>query len=333
MDYEEIAADLVRALRGKRSQTAFCRRLGYKSNVVYSWESKRGWPTAAKFLWAAGRVGVDVDEAFRAFYRSPPAWLSKYDPATPEGVAAFLDDLRGHTSLVELAQSSGKNRFAISRWLKGKTEPKLPEFLMLIECSSLRLLDFLEQLVDPRQVPSVAPRWEELQVARRVAYDAPWSQAVLRALELESYAALPKHELGWIAQQVGISRDEEVRCLKLLSKTGQIRFVDEHWVLDKVMALDTRSDPEAAQRLKAWWGDMAVDRVRQGTEGFMYNLFGVSRADLKRLRELQKAYLIELRTIVAKSEPVECVALATTQLLELTEAHSTSTESAPRKPR
>lgn len=318
LDYDAIAADFVRALRGSRSQTAFCRRLGYKSNVVYTWESRRGWPTAARLLAAARRTGVDLEKAFTAFYRAKPSWLQDHDPASPEGVSAFLNDLRGNTSIVELAQYSGKNRFAISRWLKATAEPRLPEFFLLIECCSLRLLDFIEQFVDPKKMPSIAEQWVEVQTARRVAYDAPWTQAVLRALEMSEYRALPKHVLGWIAGKVGISTEEEVRCLQLLSQSGQVRWEGDHWVLHKVLALDTRTDPRAAQALRGWWAQVGTDRVNGGAVGFMYNLCGVSRADLQRLRQLQKAYFHEVRTIVAQSEPVECVALATGHLLDLT---------------
>src|SRR5688572_6617796 len=121
VDYPMAASDLIRALRGKRSQPAFSRRLGYKSNVVYTWESGRGFPTAAGALSAARRAGVSLEKAFAAFYRTAPNWLSQVDPATPEGVAAFLDDIRGSTSIVDLAAFSGKSRFAISRWMQGKT--------------------------------------------------------------------------------------------------------------------------------------------------------------------------------------------------------------------
>ena len=38
LDFEQIARELLVALRGKRSQTAWSRRLGYKSNVAYAWE-------------------------------------------------------------------------------------------------------------------------------------------------------------------------------------------------------------------------------------------------------------------------------------------------------
>jgi hypothetical protein len=48
-----------------------------------------------------------------------------------------------------------------------------------------------------------------------------------------------------------------------------------------------------------------------------YNLFGVSRADLLRLRQLQHAHFREMRAIIAQSEPVETIVLATTQMIEL----------------
>lgn len=319
MEYEQIAAEFVRALRGKRSQTAFCRRLGYRSNVIYTWESKRGFPTAAKALEAARRVGVDLDGAITRFYRRAPPWLGKVDLASREGVAQLLTDLKGRTSIVDLASYSGKSRFAVARWLKGETEPKLPEFFELVESSSLRLIDLLETLVDPRQLPSIRKSWEAMEVARRLAYDAPWTQGVLRVLELDEYQRQTSVAPSWIAERIGVDEAEVERCLDLLQSTGQIRREGERWALADVAALDTRKDPSAALRLKTWWGNVALERVDRGRRGMMYNLISVSEKDLGRLRELQKAYFNELRTIVAQSQPIERVVLATVQLIDLGE--------------
>lgn len=317
MDFEQLAVELLRALRGKRSQQALCRRLGAKSNVVHQWERGHSFPSASRTLHVAARVGVDVPQAFREFYRTPPRWLDEHAPGSPAGVARFLDDLRGSTSVVELSRYSGKSRFAVARFLSGAAEPRLPDFLRLIEASSLRLLDFIEQLVDPRLLPSARAPWERLTAARRLAYAEPWSQAVLRALELSSYAALARHEVGWIASHIGISLAEEQQCLLRLAESGQIVWRAEHWQIENVMALDTRRDPDAARRLRAWWLRRGAARIEAGDRGLMYNLLGVSSADLERLRELQKAYLTEVRAIVARSEPVEHVVLAADLLLDL----------------
>lgn len=317
MNYEHLAAEFLRALRGKRSQRVACRKLGARSNVVHQWERGNSFPSASKTLWVASKLGVDVPAALGEFYRVPPPWLANTDPFTPEGIAVLLDDLRGGTSIVELARYSGKSRFAIARWLSGTSEPRLPDFLLMIERSSLRLLDFIEAFVDPRSLPSAAEPWRKLQVARRLAYDEPWSQAVLRALELRSYSAEPTHQPGWIAQQIGIDASTEARCLKLLEDSGQIAFDGVHYRQESVTALDTRQDPAAARKLRVWWLRQAALRIDAGQRGMMYNLFGVSTADLARLRELQRAYLTELRSVVARSEPVEHVVLGADLLLEL----------------
>src|SRR5262245_48643937 len=69
-NYAELASQFIRALRGKRSQLAFSRRLGYRTNILYVWEAARGAPTAAGFMRVAARAGVDLERAFATFYRS-----------------------------------------------------------------------------------------------------------------------------------------------------------------------------------------------------------------------------------------------------------------------
>jgi len=318
LDYSRLAAELIRALRGKRSQTALSRRLGYKTNVLYIWEARKGAPTGAGFLQLAQRVGVDVRHALEQFYRKPPPWLASHEPTSVQGVAALLDDLRGASTLVDTAGKLRVSRFALARWLRGEAEPRLPDFLELIEVTSLRLLDFVAALVDPLEVPSLAARWQELQAARRAAYQRPWSHAVLRALELRQYQELPAHEPGWLGRILGLDQAEEEACLELLADTGQIELRQKKWRVRQVLTVDTRKDPEAARHLKAWWARVGNERFLAHTEGvFSYNLFGVSNADLERIEALQRAYFRELRSIVAQSEPVENVAVVNLQLFSL----------------
>jgi hypothetical protein len=319
MDYEALARDFVRALRGRRSQAGLSKRLGYRTNVVYAWESGRNFPTAADAFKMAGRCGTDVKSALADFYRTSPAWFAEVELASPAGVARLLDDLRGRTSIVDLSLAVGRSRFAVARWLSGAAEPKLPEFLRLVDKSSLRLLEFVAAFTDPSRLPSVARAWQEHEAARRAAYDVPWTQAVLRALELSDYTKLDSHRPGWISERIGISLEEEQRCLDILLRTGQV-FADERGrlCLREVMALDTRRDLAAEMRVKRWWTELALARLSGGTEGvFSYNVFAVSEADLRRIQDLYRAYFRQVRSIIAQSEPSERVVLATLQLLSL----------------
>jgi len=316
-DYPRIARELIRALRGRRSQAHLSRRLGYASNVVFDWEAGRRFPTAATALRVARRVGVDLRAAVSGFL--PAArWPRTVDPASRQGVALLLRDLRGQVQIGELAAATGCSRFAVSRWLRGHTEPRLPDLLRLVDGSSLRLLDFLAAFVDVSQLPALQGEWQQLSLARQLAYDVPWSHAVLRVLELASYQKLPRHVPGLIAGKLGISLAEEQRCLELLARAGQIYRARGRYRVDQARTVDTRYDPARSRELRAFWSRVGVERMLAGADGdYAFNLFSVSSADLERLRGLQQAYFQELRSIVARSEPADQVVLANLQLLPL----------------
>jgi transcriptional regulator with XRE-family HTH domain len=319
MDMHEVARELLLAIRGHRSQTAFSRRLGYRSNVAYAWEAGRRWPTGAETFRACHRTGIDVRGALVTFLGREPGWLDDRDPWSPDTVALLLDDLRGNTSVTELAQRSGLGRSRVSRWLGGHTEPRLPDLLRLVEAASARAVDLVAAFVDPMKLPSIAGVWERLEARRQGAGRFPWTQAVLRALELDAYLALPAHVPGWISQNLGISREEEDRCIEFLVQTGQV-VEDGPCLRGDVMAVDTRRSPEVGRRLKSHWAREAARRVEEGHPGqFSYNVFTVSAADFDRIREAHLAYFHALRAIVASSEPGEVVAVANVQLFALAE--------------
>jgi hypothetical protein len=49
---------------------------------------------------------------------------------------------------------------------------------------------------------------------------------------------------GFIAQRIGISEALEDECLNALAQAGQIRRRRGKWTLTRLMAVDTRDDPE-----------------------------------------------------------------------------------------
>lgn len=322
MNFERLAADWLRFLRGKRSQRAFSNRLGYRSNIAYRWESGACFPTAAEAFALNQRFAARAPQPLDGFLSTGSAARFEAALETRSGVAALLRALRGKTPVVQLAQRSGFSRFSIARWLSGASEPRLPELLALIEAASFRCLDFLAHFVPVAQLHSAAEEWRALQAARKAAYDVPWSHAVLRALELTDYAALERPRTGWIARRLGISRAEEARCLEALAAAHQIRKHGAHWVIDQTQTIDTRADPAKGRQLKAEWLKVALARFEQGVPGtFGYNLMAISRADLGRLKEIHLNYFREMQALVADSVPSDCVVLFNIELFAL-DAHA-----------
>jgi len=317
LDWEAIAAEWVRELRGKRSRAAFSRHLGYQSNVVHRWESGSAWPTAARFLASCARCGKDVHAAYAAFFLKAPSWLGQHDPCSAEAVAAFLNQLQGKTTLLSLSASSGYSRYALARWLKARAEPKLPEFLRLIEASTRRALDFIATLSDPAALDSARAHWQRLESLRHAAYQETWSHAVLRALELAEYNERGG-DSGWLGEVLGISAEQSERALAVLEKTGQIARRGARWVPLPATAVSTGRHPATLGILTRAWTQVALERIEQRAPAhFGYSLFAVSRKDLRRLRDLQLEYLREMQSIIAQSSPNECVGLLCLQLLDL----------------
>ena len=148
----------------------------------------------------------------------------------------------------------------------------------------------------------------------------------MRVLELEDYRALPAHQPGWIAARLGIALQEEQRCLEALAASRLIRRHQRRWVVEQVLAVDTRRNPEAGRQLKLHWAQVGQQRLPElepgGEDLFSYNLFTIAERDWPSFRELHIAYYQELRRLVEASNPAERVVLVNLQLLQLDRAPS-----------
>lgn len=315
MNPEKTAIELLRALRGRSSQRRLSRRLGFATNVVYRWESGRTVPAAADFFRLAALAGHDakqrlIDGEFLA------AGHSKLDLTSNEGVAAWLNALRGELPLRALVDGTDQSRFVLSRWFSGRTVVRLPDMLLLVEAMSHRGLDFVARFADPRKLPSVAKEWAALEASRDAAVRHPWSHAVLRVLELEQYRRLPEHRRGFIAKVLGISVKEEETCLQILRRAGQIRLERKRWRVREQRTLDTRTVKQRTHDPRGFWIDVAHQNWERQVPGvYSYNVCSLSLADFERLRALYRRFFAEMQELVARSTPSECVALICTQMV------------------
>lgn len=315
----QAASELLRAVRGKRSQVAFARRLGYRANPITDWENGRRFPTAAEALRAATRAGIDVSAGLGRFHAATPPTQAELSAGAPEQLAAWLCALRGSTPIGAIAERSGRSRFAIARWLRGEAEPRLPDFLRLIDAVTGRLPDLVAEIVPIDEVPTLAPRHRTAAAAKRLAFEEPWTEAILRVLETSAYRARPTHDPAWLGHQLGVAPADIERCVARLLDAGIVQRDGAHLRVAGALTVDTRSDPAAMRGLLAHWCEVALARHGRGhsTDLFAYNVFSVTHADFARVRELLRSTFRELRAIVAASEPSETAALVNLQLVAL----------------
>lgn len=312
---EVVARQLIRAIRGHRSQEAFSRRLGYTSNPVADWEAGRRFPTAAETLRACRLAQIDVSGAFQRFSAQTAPILGEADD---DGVAAWLGALRGNTAIKEIAERVDESRYAVARWLSGDTRPRLPEFLALVDALTSRMSDLVAEIVPIESVPALVVAHEQRRASRRIGFEEPWVQLVMYLLETEDYRGLGRHVPGWIAERLEIPVEVEERCLKRAEDAGLVvREKGGPYRLKEVLTIDMGAEPEATRRLKAHWAELGPRRAVAPHVGDLvsYNTFAVSREDLERIREAHIRYFMEVRSIVANTSRTEVAALVNVQLL------------------
>lgn len=307
------ASQFLRAMRGSRSQIAFARRLGYRANPITDWERGRRYPTAKEAFRAAKLVKIDVTSAFAFFHPATPPGIE----SAADNLSAWLRELAGSIPVGELAKRGGFSRFSVSRWLSGQAQPRLPEFFRLVDAITGRLPDLVAKLVDIELVPALKERQEMTEASKKIAFEDPWTEAVLRVMETSDYQRLTQHVPGWIAQRLGIEPQQESRCLALLEVAHVIRKYDNRFVDIGYQTVDTGMDPKATQALKQHWTNVAAERIAHPVEGdvFAYNILSISRPDLERIRKLLRSTYREIRSIVAASDPADTVALVNLQLV------------------
>ena len=320
-DPRRVSRELIRHLRGKRSQPEFSKRLGFQSNVVYTWESGRRFPETSVFLQAASQVVRDLPVRLLGFFRTTREQLGVRRITTPRAVQSIIESLVRGSAQRELARRVGVDRTTLARWINGKTEPRFFEFLQLVAAATQRPLEFVALFADPEVLPSTRAAFLDLKTQKELAYDLPWSHALLRALELDEYARMPRHRPGFLGRRIGLSLAAEEELLAELKRLGQIRWTGTHWTVARVLTVDTRQDPERNRQLKAHWAQVGLQRLEEASAAedalFSFNLFAIGEASFQRIRQLHLEYYGQVRAIIDESDAADRVVLMNLHLVPL----------------
>lgn len=305
--WEEAARQLLRAVRGARSQVAYSRRLGFKSNVAADWEVGRRTPNTAATLDAMARMGIDVEAAMRRFHpTAAEAWRNG-------GVAAWLDALRGGTPKRDLAVRCGLSAPQIGRWLRGDADPKLPELLAVLDAATGRAGDWVGELVDITLVPALEPLVRSRREVLQLVWREPWTAAVLAALSTRRSGEEP---VSYVAERLSLPPEFVRPLLEVLVRGGAVAG-PEHDYAVRGITVDVPAAADDLLRVRRHWAEVAAGRLQHAlpTDRFLFNICAVSQHDLRRIVELQVACFREIRSIVAASEPAEEVVLVTMHTL------------------
>ena len=238
---KQAARELCRAIRGRRSQVAFARRLGVRGAAVANWEAGRRSPAITEVLRAAGLVGIDVRAACRAF---EPRLTPPEAPEDYATVVSWLQGLRGRATQHDLARAMGVSRHQVGRWLRGEAVPRVHEFLALLHAlSGARCPAWVAELVPIEQVPSLEPLLRRTRLARELLAHQPWVSLV-RPLVRILHPLDPATEVEQLAEHVGIETPQMAEALQALESCGLVGRRDGVLTVDGGFTMDLAATPE-----------------------------------------------------------------------------------------
>jgi len=312
--WKTVSSEMVIAIRGKRSSAMLSKRLGYRTNAVSAWVAGRRFPTVGEFLRVCALLKVDVNKAFVQFHPATAELIWTNRSFTPD---RWLSALRGRTPLKLIAERAKSSRFAVSRWLKGQTHPRLPEFLCLVEAITDRVSDLADALVGIKNLPTLLDKHRRRAAARNLSVEYPESEAILRIMETESYRQLPRHRPGVLAAALGLIPEREQQILDALETAGVLEALDGRYRHLPFLTVDTTTTTQLLNRIKAHWARVALERLDapRDSDWLGYNLMSLSETDLERVRDILRNVYREIRALAASSEPVESAALLNLHLV------------------
>ncbi|MFZ5893089.1 MAG: DUF4423 domain-containing protein [Myxococcota bacterium] len=314
VDFERAAREVMRGIRGQRSQVAFSRRLGFRSNVAAKWESGQRLPTACEALAYSQRMGFDVSARLATFHAATAPCLAKVDAAR---VATWLEALRGTQTLSALSQRSGLSRFSVSRFLSARSQPRLSQFLQLVDALTDRLPDFAHAWVGIEHVPSLAVRYQRAQAAREAMFEQPLCLAVMCLLDTQAFDVPARAQLERLARTLGRSPRAIRACIETLLRGQVLGKVRDRYRLTGSLSIDTNADAARERAARAYWTKLAHERVKAPSARDLcsYNVFSVTRADYEKLKQLQREFFRGARALIAASEPTEMAGLLLVNLV------------------
>ncbi|MEZ4323323.1 MAG: hypothetical protein R3F61_38015 [Myxococcota bacterium] len=295
---EQAARELIRAIRGPRSQVAFSRRCGYRGNVAAKWEGGHRFPTFAETLHAASRCGIDVPAALERFHA---ASAEKYDP---EDLGPWLAALRGRANQATLARRSNLSRQQVGRMLSGRSRGRLPEVMALLDAMTGRLPDLVGALVPIENVASLAREAAVRTTLARLAVSHPWSPAAQAWLDTRGRVPVDT-AAAELSRAVGIPEPDAAALMDVLVAAGAALKVRGHYRPAEPTTVEVQATPADFHAIRAHWAQVGAARIQRGEPGdlFSFNVFAIGREDLARVRDAQRRFYREVRAIVADSPP------------------------------
>lgn len=213
LDFEKLAQEIIRQLRGPLSQRALSEQMGFSFNQVGKWESGATQIKWGEFLSLAQTLQTPIENYFRYsfVYRQPEFTVD-----------TTLQTLVSRLNL--LSNREDRMKALGRKWMKGHVNPSFSEVLRVMGSKAPLLFGWLSLFADCNLLASLKDSHEIFLKNVEAVLENPSVVFVNAALHLKRYQELELHDETMLAEHSACSCEELRQALKVLLKFDLIMF-------------------------------------------------------------------------------------------------------------
>ncbi len=274
MCYEKLKIDLLKTIRGDKTQQQVNKKLGFDFNQVSRWETQQKrilWPEFVRYCELSN---INITQSLKRVF-------TYHDK--PEDYKTLVRHLSADKKMSVMSNKTKISRYIIRRWMNNTYPPTLEEMFQVMEVYQSTLINFIDDLVGVEHVKAFSRKQKAYVAEKNFIYKYPYFAAVALCLELKQYKRLKAHQKGFIAKRIGISQEEEEEVFKNAVKLGLLEFRKKKYYKppENKRHLNTKGNFFGSKCIKGYWLNKSIQKLEKMNEPkkedyFSYFLFNTN---------------------------------------------------------
>lgn len=247
--WSNLAQDIVREIRGNRSQDELNSALNLKFNQVHRWETGRKrilWSEFAKLCEICKIPLKKTCENVLRFY----APLDRGDLFFQ--IAVSQDDIQTFATRYNISIQ------VVRRWRLGDSELTLDGALRALEFRMHSIIPFLTNLMDISKFSTLVKKSQKEHAQREVFYSHPAFAMLLTTLHLAEVRNAPQHDIPFLQKYLNID-SYYLRKLIDLGLEHELLKKDGERLTTPNLAFSLRANPERVLDFYHYWTERAIN--------------------------------------------------------------------------
>lgn len=249
--FRKVKVQLLKALRGEKSQIEMSRDLGFSFNQWNKWETEQKVLKWDEFLDILNRLRLPYFQIFQDVF------AIRNTEVTFE---ILLEYLTSGMSSEEISSLLKTDESTLRRWKREHISPSIELIFLLISQKQGTLHTLLSRLVPIEKIQILGGEFKQLSLLQSHEARYPFSGALEACLELKDYQAFEAHNLEWVAQRVRVSPQLVTEALENLKVIGAVKWENQKYTRVRNWVSMTGIDPVDAAKVDHYWTEYASAR-------------------------------------------------------------------------